>query len=295
MGNEMKLIDVEVKGTGQSAIIYGAPKCGKTELVGELAKKFNVTWLDLESGFLTLKKLPPEAQARIELIRVKDTKDTPIAVETVLRVLSGAKVSICDGHGKVNCPKCKLAELPFVKIETNTFGPDDLLVIDSLTQLSDSAMAKATAGLGELEKVEFKHYDFQGIFLSKALGLVQQANYNIAVISHELGIELDDKSEKIVPCGGTKNFARKVAKYFDHVVHMTVKNRKHIAESRSTANPKILTGSRTDVAIEDDPDMLLVSIFEGKVAKPKGSGSGSSSKPSPGKQALLDKLKAGKK
>ena len=264
----MKLINVEVKGTGQSAIIYGPPKCGKTELVGQLASRFNVTWLDLENGFLTLKKLPPAYQERIELIQVKDTKDTPIAVDTVLRVLSGAKVSICDGHGKVNCPKCKIAGTPFVSIETGAFGPDDLLVIDSLTQLSDSAMAKATAGLGELEKVEFKHYDFQGIFLSKALGLIQQAHYNIAVISHELGIELEDKTEKIVPSGGTKNFARKVAKYFDHVVHMNVKNRKHTASSKSTAATKILTGSRTDVAIEDDSDMLLLSIFEGKSSKP---------------------------
>ena len=49
----MKLINVEVKGTGQSAIIYGPPKCGKTELVGQLASRFNVTWLDLENGFLT--------------------------------------------------------------------------------------------------------------------------------------------------------------------------------------------------------------------------------------------------
>lgn len=258
-----KLIDVEIASTGQSAVVYGAPKCGKTEMVGKLAAKFNVLWMDLESGFLTLKKLPAEYQQNISLMRIPDTKDNPVAIDTVLRVLTGQKVQICEAHGKANCAPCR-KDGTVDTICLNDFGAEDLLVIDSGTQLSDSAMAKATKGQADDEKTEFKHYDLQGILLAKALGLIQAAPYNVVLITHEVGIELDDKTEKLVPSMGTKNFARKCAKYFDHVVHLAVKNRKHIANSKSTAETKVLTGSRTDVAIEDDPDLLLLNIFEGK-------------------------------
>lgn len=258
-----KLIDVEVASTGQSAVVYGAPKSGKTEMVGKLAAKYNVLWLDLEKGFLTLKKLPAEYQQRINLISIPDTKDNPVAIDTVLRILNGKKVLVCEAHGKANCVPCKRDGI-VDEICLDEFTSEDLLVIDSGTQLSDSAMNKATKGMADEEKTEFKHYDLQGILLSKALGLIQAANYNVVLITHEQGIELEDKTEKIVPSMGTKNFARKCAKYFDHVVHLSLKNRKHKAASKSTAETKILTGSRTDVAIEDDPDMLLLNIFEGK-------------------------------
>lgn len=258
-----KLINIDVQNTGQKVLVYGAPKSGKTELVGQLSSELNLLWFDLEHGFLTLKKLPREYQGRIELLSIPDTKDNPVAIDTMMRVFTGKLVSVCEEHGAINCASCKLAKADTVQVELSKLGPDTVVVVDSLTQLSDSAMAYATKGQSDTAKVEFKHYDVQGIMLRKVLSFIQQANYHVAFISHEVGIELDNGSEKVVPAGGTKNFSRSVAKYFDHIVHCSVKNRKHTANSSSVAETKILTGSRTAVAIEKDPNASLLALFKG--------------------------------
>jgi adenosyl cobinamide kinase/adenosyl cobinamide phosphate guanylyltransferase len=256
---------VDVSASPQSVLVYGAPKSGKTELVGQLASEFNLHWFDLENGFITLKKLPTDWQKRIDLHRILDNKDNPNAINTMMKVLSGGPYTVCDKHGKTSCMDCKRdKESTSSHIKLNDLDVSkDIVVVDSFTQLANSANAHAGRDLKEDGKFEFDHWRMQGIYLEKVLDFCQNANFNVIMITHEEGIEQETGGEKIMPAGGTKNFSRKVAKYFGHIIYCSVTNKKHKRSSNTTDNARIVTGSRTDIDVSEDAATIL-DIFRGK-------------------------------
>lgn len=104
--------------------------------------------------------------------------------------------------------------------------------------------------------------------MDKFLSQVQQAKFNIVCITHVVETELEDGRKKLVPVCGTTAFSRNTAKYFDHVVYCEIKNKKHNFASSTTYANNILTGSRTDIALESTEAPSLLAIFEGKVGTP---------------------------
>lgn len=256
-----KLSTVQAANTHR-VIVFGPPKVGKTQLVGTLAKDFKLIWFDLENGYNTLLKLPMELQERIELIHIPDSKVFPIAVETLLKVFSGSSVSICEEHGKVSCALCKKDNKPAVDFNINQIPDDTIVVIDSLTQYTNSAIANITKNKPDDYKMQFDDWGNLKALVEKLLSCVQSASCSIVCISHEEEVEMEDGRKKIVPVCGSSKSSRNTAKYFDHVVYCEVKNKKHIAGSTTTYSNNILTGSRTDVSLENDEDATLVSIFK---------------------------------
>jgi len=246
----------------QRVIVYGPPKCGKTQLVSTLSAVFDLLWFDLENGYATLLKLPTAYQERIELISIPDSRTFPIAVETMLKVIVGLPVDICEAHGKVSCQLCKKDSAPMVRVELNKLSPNTIVVVDSLTQFSNSCIANITKNQPDDYKMEFSDWGNLKTLVEKFLSQVQAAKYNIVCISHEEEVELEDGRKKIVPVCGSSKSSRNTAKYFDHVVYCEVKNRKHIASSATTFSNNILAGSRTDVRLEDSPELTLLSIFK---------------------------------
>lgn len=246
--------------TPQSAIVYGAPKSGKTKLmVASLATKFNVLYIDCERGVTTLMKLPEEVKKRVEVISIRDIKEEPNAINTCLLLASGKQVNICEAHGKSKCGPCRINKLPSIKVSLDDMKPEEWVVVfDSFTQITSSAQAHVCTKLDlEKDKMNFDHLRHQWVLLERFLDYLQNSRYNCVLITHEMGIEQADGTEKIQPCGGTKNFARNVPKYFDHIIYCSVKNHKHIASSVTTAHNKVLTGSRTETAVDmNDPDSV---------------------------------------
>jgi adenosyl cobinamide kinase/adenosyl cobinamide phosphate guanylyltransferase len=262
--------------------IFGPPKSGKTELAGKLAEHFNLLWFDLENGWDTLLKLPAEWQDRIELIRIPDTKTYPIAIETMLKVIKGSPLEICEQHGKVSCPLCKKDSGPFNRVALSEVGDNTIVVFDSGTQLANSAMNHITKNQDELYKAEWSDYRSQGQLMEKFLSELQQAKYNCVFITHEAEVEMEDGRKKIVPVSGTTNFSRNTAKYFDDVVYCEVKNKKHNFASATTYANSILTGSRTDVRMEDDETPTLLRVFKPELYPTKVT----PHKPSPAQNAV---------
>jgi len=242
-------------------IIYGAPKTGKTQLAGDLAEFYNLLWFDLENGHETLFKLPIAWQERIELINLPDTRSYPIAIETCLKVIKGP-VSICEAHGKVSCMICKREEAPTVDVNLPALDHNSIVVFDSLTQLTNSAIAFITKNQSDDYKLNYDDWGSLGKLLDIFLSHIQQARYNVIVISHETEAETEGKKKTLVPVGGTRNFSRNVAKYFDHVIYAERKNKKHVFASSTQYATNILTGSRTDVSMEGASKPSLLSIFK---------------------------------
>lgn len=171
----MKMIKMKQEGIAkkaQRALIYGEPKCGKTESVGralaDLPQIEKVIWFDLEDGATTLLKLPDETLEKIELIRVKDKAKDPVALTTMMHVIEGGPVDICDAHGtiKSKCVACKKnPDSVYIRVCLDEEDYKTLVVIDSFTQLSKSALFHAVknsgtdlADLDLDEKATFNHY-----------------------------------------------------------------------------------------------------------------------------------------
>lgn len=263
----------------QHCLVYGPPKTGKTQLITELAKQFKIVYFGLENGHAPFYKLPAEAQENVEIINLPDTRGYPIAIETMLKVIKGGKTNICDTHGKVECPICKAAIIKdataasFTAVELNTLDRQAIVVVDSLTQLTNSAIAHITRNQPDDYKLNYDDWGNLGKLMDTFLSYVQQAPFNVVCISHETEAELEDGKMKIVPTAGTRNFSRNSAKYFDHVVYAQVANMKHTFTSMTTHTVNIVVGSRTDVDLKNNGGSLLP-IFTGEIK--------SAATPSPG-------------
>ena len=259
--------------TRTKVLVYGAPKTGKTALVGKLAEHFTLHWMDLENGIKTLLNpaiLDPKFRKNVNVISIPDHRLYPIAIDTVREVIRGGVKKICASHGKVNCPLCaKDAEAKYSELDIAKFGANDILVIDSLSQLANSAMNKGILKElqkpgGEEYKKTFTDYAVQGSLMEQVLSFIQVVDVNVVAISHELESESLEGREKIVPVAGTRNFSLNSAKYFDSVVHCAVVNKQHRAYSSSTYSPTIITGSRLAVDVDEKKggELSLLSLFQ---------------------------------
>ena len=252
-------------------IIYGGPKTGKSLIAGKLAEYYNLLWFDLENGHEVLFQLPKEWQSRIELVQIPDTRSFPIAIETTLKVVKGGPVEICNEHGKVACMLCRRAESPVTPVHLAGLDNSWVVVFDSLTQLSNSAIAFITKSQPDDYKLNYDDWGNLGKLLDIFLSHIQQAGYNVIVISHEQEIKTEGKKDVLMPVGGTRNFSRNVAKYFDHVIYAERKNKKHVFTSSSIAATTILTGSRTNVVMESLAEPSLLPIFKPEMFPTEGS------------------------
>lgn len=247
-------------------MLFGPPKSGKTKRAGELGKFKKLIWFDIEKGFGTLFQLPAAVQENIELYVIPDTNEQPMAIETILKIVKGAKVSFCEKHGKVTCPLCAKAntEVPnsavINTVELNALDNDTCFVLDSATQLRQSAMNHISKGKPVDYKFEFDDWAKLGRLMDIFFSYIQNAAYNAIVISHEDEVKMVDGATKLVPVGGTTKFSRNVAKYFDEVIYFRVVNGKHKMASSTATDNNILTGSRANVDFGkmEDPSLHLL-------------------------------------
>lgn len=245
-------------------LLYGPPKVGKTQLAGGLAERFNLLWFDLERGKDTLFKLPQEWQERINVITIPDTKPVPIAAETMLKVFMGRETKICTLHGKVNCPLClKSAPNDFEVVDFSKLGPNDVVVIDSLTQFSVSALNNIIRNQPDDYKPERDDWGNLKVVVDKLGTFIQAAPFNIVCISHEESVNTVEKGkDKIVPVLGSRTTSRNSAKYFDDVIYAEVANGQHKFASSTTYKASTLTGSRSGFKMESSKDAKLLDLWE---------------------------------
>lgn len=255
------------------ALIYGPPKVGKTALLAKLAEAgFTLWWFDMENGIKTL--LNPEimkldARKQVKVFNIPDHRGYPIAIDVLREIFKGGKKKFCYLHGKNMCPICskeaggKWSD----EIDLASFTDKDILVIDSWTQVANSAANKVTLKEWNKDpdyKMTFDDYRLQGMYQDEILTKIQVANIHIAVITHETDVEKSESKEKIVPNGGTRNFSKTMPKYFDEVIYLQVLNKKHSVYSSTTFSNTVLTGGRSGVKLEEGSSVSIVDVFAKK-------------------------------
>ena len=256
------------KRLAQHLCIFGDPKAGKSTLAAMAAEAgYKLIWISADNGHTILDKLSQAAQERINLIAIKDTKDNPRALHTVTKLTDGGMRHICDMHGDINCVVCTKAKAPFTDINLNDTGPDTIVVIDSGSQVVESAINNVikkeakSADAVDGYKLDYGDWATVGAVMSRILSNIQVAPYHVILIAHSAETEMEDGTKKLVPLLGTVPFSRNVGKYFDHIVYCTVRLNKHQIGSRTTFMLNVVTGSRTDAAIEDGKDLDILKFF----------------------------------
>lgn len=253
-------------------LLYGPPKCGKTYLLGTAARIPEVTriwYFGLENGHDTLAAmgLTDEEMEKIVIIKIDDTRDNPRGIETILKAFSAkTPVKICERHGTVACAVCDKDGSPSIDFCLANCTHNELIAIDSGSQLGDSALAAACLGKPGMFKPTFDEYGMVNKWLGDVMSVVQQCSTtNFIVLTHEIGLEDDEGKDRIFPLMGSKAFSMKCAKYFGTVVYLHKKMNKHVAGSGSTYRHDVLTGSRLNALIENGktPDLREILVKGG--------------------------------
>ena len=232
----------------QTILLYGESGTGKTLKVGRLAKYFNLLWFDIENGMATLiTHLTKEEKHKIEAVKIPDSKSNPIAINTLVRIFTKPGIhKVCDAHGKIGCTVCKTG---FTEVSLDKLDTSWIVVIDSLTQLSSSALNYAMRNY-DGEKPEWDHYTSQVFNLEQILTRIQSGQFHCCVISHDADISKDDKKIDVRPVGGTRKFSANLAKYFNHVIYLRKFNGKYTGGSSGLYLPNVQTKTRTDLFYE---------------------------------------------
>lgn len=260
------------KNAPQRVMIYGPPKAGKTKLLADLVNAgYEVILFDLDNGWqVLLNWVKPEFFDKVTIIQIPDTQKDPVGIVTVGKFFEApvtTPIHICEKHGKAGCVVCKVGVDKITTLQKDKFGPKTVVAIDSVSQLTASAVAFAAKGiLANLftnhQKIEWDHYNHEGMLLSAVMSQVQHAKFHVICISHDLMVKFPDGSEKLVPQLGTKNFSINAGKFFDHVIRLEVASGGHRAISSTTYSPKMYTGTRSGLSMEKGATLL--ELLEGK-------------------------------
>lgn len=269
----MKLSELAVR-EPQHIMVFGASKSGKSTLASELALSgYNLKWFSMDNGHRILYKLPKEVQEeRIDITVIPDTRDFPVAIDTCRKLIKGDEVTLCNMHAIVGCSVCKKNNLGFTRYCFKENGPKDVVVLDHITQLTDSCMSLICKGKPVDYKPKLDDWGSLRFYMMELCSNIQNAPFNIVCIAQEMESEMEDGSKKITPQVGSREFGKSVGSFFDHIVYCQVKNLAHKAGSATTYSASVLTGSRSDVSIEKLDKPSLVPFFDGSIPKPPKNG-----------------------
>lgn len=278
---------------GETVLIYGDGKVGKSSLAATVAKAKRIThvdWFDLENGQARLVdmakrgELTEEEAAKIRVFRIRDSVEQPVAFETMAKLIGLKRaLNICEEHGRVmeNCQECTKAKVSYQTFDMTQHNANTAIVVDSGSQLSDSIMHYYTKGEMLKGTSGMDAYREQGLRLVEFLTELQKGKTNWIMVTHSAAIELEAGTERIAPLDykgakeerrypliGTRAFSMKVGKYFGHVAFLKVRLRQHQGGSSTTYQQDVITGSRINWTIENQLDkdkkalLSLVPLFD---------------------------------
>ena len=252
-------------------LLEGDSGSGKTGALTSLAKAgYHLDILDFDNGLETLKTFItrecPEALERVEFRTLRD------------KYKSSASGPIVDGTPKAFVEGLKMLDKwKYGEVDLGipaAWGPDHILVLDSLTFLSDSAFEWATS-LNPSAKDPRQWYGQAQDAIEKVLALLTSPSFetNVIVISHVKYVDNPDGTRKGYPTAVGSALYPVIPRYFNSVaLCQTSPGGKRTIQTAATAmidlkNPKpfemeksypIETGLADFFAVLRDPPQVPV-------------------------------------
>ena len=260
-----KQLEARKEDNPQRVLIYGDSGTGKTTLAALLAQKYKLHFFDLDAGHQALfTAVSPEHWENVFLYEVEDTPENPRATRLIDKVIRpDVAVKVCYAHGTVMpCSICGKANPDaYYEFSTKGLGPQDVIVVDTLTTLSKSA-SNYSVGTEIMSqdmacvKLEFDHHGKQGMILSNFLQRMKRMPCHVVVITHAEILDNINGTKQIAPIGGTRNFSKTARRDFDHIVYCYLKNNKHCFTSSTTHAAGVVAKSRTNIDVKKAEDIF---------------------------------------
>mgnify|MGYP000620887189 FL=1 len=199
----MKLTDYKSSAT-KRVLIHGISGSGKSTLAAEMSLHgYKLIWLNIENAADTLLKLSITAQENINLINIPDSSSYPIAAQTLLTLFKSGKAQICNEHGKTSCPICaRDPESIITSVDFSLLGSNDIVVLDTATQLSYSIMAYTMKDKSVEIKPERDDWGALRKYTEFFKSQFQGARFNLIVVCQSQEADLEDGVSKLVPSFG---------------------------------------------------------------------------------------------
>jgi hypothetical protein len=192
-------------------LLIGHPKSGKTGAMAPLVPDFDLRILDMDNGLDTLKafvqKDYPDRLKSVEYRTLRDTyKMTPLGPECVRPTAFNDAMKMLTHWKYDDVDLGPPAE----------WGPDCILVLDSLTFLGTAAFNAVEPISGKDKRAAYGNAQ-RG--LEKILAIIQSDYFqtNVIVISHVRYIELDDGKKKGFPTSIGEALSPVIPRYFTSV------------------------------------------------------------------------------
>jgi|SRR5215469_4641020 len=193
-------------------LLIGHSKAGKTGSMASLVPDFNLRILDLDNGLETLKGFVlRDCPSRLNSIEFRTLRDRYKA-SPLGPVIAGQPKAFVEAIKMLDRWKYDDVDLG----SPAEWGPDDILVIDSLTFLSDAAFAWAEPLSSKDQRAV---YGTAQKAIEKVLALVQSDDFktNVIVTSHVRYIDLEDGKKKGFPTAIGEALSPKIPRYFTSV------------------------------------------------------------------------------
>lgn len=273
--------------------LYGYTGSGKTTLGATLCRLpglGRMVWFDLDNGFGSVISLPklsdpdsgefeftPEELSKIELVKLKSTIQIPRGIETLKHAFNSQRpLSICYAHGQIMdtrlglaCAKCNKSNPEEVmQFHLAGLGPNDLVVIDSGTQLGNAALA-----LSMLENdftILPQYYGAATNHLLDVMSEIQAAQTNVLLLTHVY--EECTKTGELIrlwPNMLSSGFSPKVGNYFNQVGYCHSSYGNYKVGTGPGYMPKVFTNSNTSIRLEDYPHADLTYLLFPALARKK--------------------------
>lgn len=199
-------------------LLMGDSKSGKTGALASLVKKYRLFILDFDNGLDILasiiKRDDPRLLERVEFRTLRDKlKSTPLG-----SVVDGTATAFVDGLRMLD--QWKYDTIDFGK--PPEFGPDCIIVLDSLTFMADAAFRWREP---LVPKSKDGKYDVRAVYkdaqdaVEDVLALLTSEYFrtNVIVISHVRYVDNPDGTKKGYPTAVGSALSPNIPRYFNSV------------------------------------------------------------------------------
>lgn len=235
----MKVGEVTIK--APKILLYGDVGTGKTALALTAGERAQV--IDLDDGLMTGVTLQDQFTAeRKKVDAYSYVEPEPQKKAVVFHQVKQKIIGIAND--------CVRKVYPY-----------DLLIVDSLSALAESAVAQIMTNSGKFGQApEIQHWGLAFLEIKSVMSVIRSMPIPVILIAHEQTKSIGkgmDKDEKLQIAVAGKNLPSEIARYFDEIWYMRVADgpqNKKLRRIQTVADEKRLARSRFNV-----PDMTDVS------------------------------------
>lgn len=244
-------------------LCIGDAMSGKTgSLVSLVAADYNLRIIDHDNKLDILRyKIEEICPSRLNSVEYRTIRD---------KTKAGPSGAIIDGRPKAWIDTIKMLDnwrYDDTDLEVPaSWGPDCILVIDSLSRLCDSAFDFHET---IIPRGRSGDYDSRAVYgnaqddVEKLLGMLTSPTFatNVIVIAHGVYMDLPDGTKKIFPQGVGQKLSPKIPQYFPNVVYYTNRSGKRSIQLDSTPMIDVATARPNEMPKTLPIETGLAEIF----------------------------------